>query len=158
MIKYLLLLFLVGCSESGSPNLQNVTADADIQKILREFNSDISRLGKLPVDFSRTTFVLDNSATDISRGKCERISVNHGTFTVIRVNSKLLTDYYLFKKILLYHECGHCFLGLQHVTGYEIMNPHIPIADVDFYFDNTRLELVKHMLDASPNFKGDSKK
>lgn len=145
-MKYLLIIFFVGLSGCGINNGTN-----DYNQYLFKFNQDAISLGYKPIDFSQTNIVV----TDLYRqrqalGFCNSIEVKNNGPAVLTFDLHVIKNSNFDKLFRVYHEIGHCFLGLYHIEGHHIMNPTTEtLSESDAENESKRLALVKEMFDTS---------
>ena len=148
-MKTLILImsfFIVGCAEK---NYGVKTTEYNIY--LAQFNEDLKKLGATPIDFSQTEIYNDNLGKYLGLCIGHPVKKSSGR-AIIRIGNDI-KEYPSFRKAaLIYHEIGHCFLGLEHSKNYEdIMHVNYPdlarSSQIDSEFN--RLALVKQMLDAA---------
>lgn len=59
-------------------------------------------------------------------------------------------------RLLVYHELGHCAMGLAHIpneSGLAIMNPYLDFQNLDKYYSNWETLLMLHFSNLHPNLK-----
>ena len=59
-------------------------------------------------------------------------------------------------KLLVYHELGHCVLGLAHIPnpfGLAIMNPYLNFKDLDSYYDSWETMIMTLFSEIHPKLK-----
>lgn len=113
-------------------------------KYLIDFSNDVQSMGKVPPDFSQTYFVYTDAETDAAR--CPQVGVRRSGPVILQIGRqfKLLSED--VKRLVIYHEIGHCFYGKEHTTGYNIMNEQaVTFAQGLFYKDN-RLVFVDQIV------------
>ncbi len=143
-----LCLFVFGC---GSAKDQTHEYDIYLQK----FNNDIVKLGYDPIDFSLTVVrEFDNLTNngDAALGACHNDALKNKGLTGIFIDKSVSSFESYAQQVLIYHEIGHCFLGLGHVFTHSIMNPGHPrviVTTDEMSNDGSRLALVKTMIESS---------
>lgn len=146
-------LFLAMTYSSCQKIEGNVTHKYD--DYLVEFNADIARLGYQPIDFSETVIrENDNLKPDDgpTLGYCHSIELKHEGPANISVSTRLATYGHDIATALIYHELGHCFLGLDHTKTHSIMNGgnlRTFFTYAEMTDESKRLALVKEMLQNS---------
>jgi len=145
------LLALAGC---GGCN-QNLAEPEGVRtteynKYLQMFNEDIMKLGYQPINFS-ATIIKETSLNGREVGFCPSIQIKNKGLTYVQIQSSIATAPEFVKIATLYHEIGHCFLGLNHVDGHHLMNAGIfpEIGRDEIQDEALRLELVKDMMHSS---------
>lgn len=127
---YLSLLFLFSCAPPNPPN--PVVVDPVLQPYLTSFSSDIGvSTDGISVGFSDT----ENNPNPLGETVGECTLYSNGA-KVIQIDS----GYWVSasqeqRKQLVYHELGHCAMGLGHTPGYisgGVMN-NCPISIMDPY-------------------------
>lgn len=131
-MKYLLIFLLAGCTQSFSGEPTN-----QYDHYLIEFNQDLEALGQPMLDFKETFIIRKDLGIDFAR--CAETKVKKSGPTVIYINAKIMVSKEIFA-LLLYHEIGHCFYGLEHSAG--IMSETIS----DAMTKEDRLKLIKQMI------------
>lgn len=111
-VLYIILasLVLVGCGHDAPK------VDGEFQSVVSEFNTDAAKFHA----HDATDISIQFGATDGST-VCAQCSGDHKSITVRQdcwAHGDATTH-----KIMLYHELGHCALGLQHVDTADIMFP-----------------------------------
>ncbi len=109
----------------------------------------------MPIDFSQTTIREVDALTNdnvIVNGACYSTAVRNSGQVSISIDSGVKRYMDSTKLATVYHEIGHCFLGLQHVAGKKIMSNE-NLGTVFLFYnlndDSERLRLVKEMLEGS---------
>lgn len=153
MVLIFCALAMAGCNGCGKlPG--EVTHKYD--NYLQDFNNDLMILGYKPIDFSETVV---READDMKEsnspiiGYCYQIAVKNGGPANISIDTKVSEYGADVKKVIIYHEIGHCFLGLNHTDNKKsIMTSQNLRTSLDFddiFNDQKRLSLVKEMLNDS---------
>lgn len=138
-------LLLAGCSKQiqGTPTNQ-------YNQYLVDFNQDLVRLGYSKIDFSQT-IILESLLDDKKEGNCASGLIKRNSGVVyIQVIKGFTESPAFYKKLLIYHEVGHCFFGLNHKDGISIMNRNVSrgvLSQSDFIDENKRLFLIKEMIE-----------
>lgn len=144
-MKYLVLfIFLSGCALDNSPYYE----------YLHRFNSDITRLGYRPIDFSET-YIIETTELNSSLTSAQtQTSLQNSGLVVIKVSPKVKKLPKYMQQAIIYHELGHAFLGLEHEdlsTRYLMsgrgLNNFVRYVDMDC--ETNRLSLVREMLERS---------
>ncbi len=152
MKQVVLFIFLIVLGSCQKPQ---GTVTHDFDQYLAGFNSDLARLGYSQIDFSQTMITSvdglnENGAARL--GMCYSVALRNGGPVNIGVSPLLSQNGPDVIRAMIYHELGHCFLGLDHVSTHSIMNGGN--TRTLFTFDemndeNKRLVFVKEMLEAS---------
>lgn len=162
MIRYMkniMLLILGGilitgcCGCSQQEFMGEPTHEYDY--ILEQFNNDLSELGYEKIDFSKTSINLKEDGFS-TLGRCHgAVAVRNSGPVTITLNKNRFGLFPDFARIaVLYHEIGHCFLGLNHsekrgkvlMTGYSIYNT-FDLDDINI--KENRIIYFKEMLESS---------
>lgn len=127
----LLLICAVSCTRCAK-GVGGVKTDS-YNHILQQFNSDLLSLGYSAVDFSQTEIreVDSFQAFDLTNKQAlmlcgSGISLKKSGSIVIYVNKSVVTGFTpeSSKVAIMYHELGHCVLGLKHTSvGTDLMYP-----------------------------------
>ena len=137
------LLIFSGCSQIKG----EVTHEYD--EYLYQFNSDLVALGYKPINFSDTIIYKSDELKDAA-GECVGgAMVKNEGHTVILVKKSFDFAPAWAKKALIYHELGHCFLGLGHEEGTIMgaaMLPMVYSTGSSIMDDSRRFEELKAML------------
>lgn len=143
----LIIILLAGCAK---PIDGEVTHEFD--QYLHDFNSDLMKLGYMPIDFSQTTILIGEVPYG-AEATCDGRKLQRQGFAVITIRRESLSQQEYLKKSTIYHEVGHCFLGLDHdsVDNVSIMNESKNIVYHPEYMnqESLRLSLVSDMVSAS---------
>lgn len=155
IILILFYLLCVGCNQQEFAGQKTHEYD----QYLVDFNSDLARLGYSPIDFSHTDIRKGQTVSTANglnaRASCDSgAAVRHGGPVNITVISHFNENPDYHRKIIIYHELGHCFLGLKHseVKTKWIMMPRDltgVMSSDDVNDDTKRLQMVKEMLESS---------
>lgn len=153
-MKYLvLILLLVGSVSCQKQNIEAGFVVNDYDQYLNQFNDDLQALGYPPVDFSNTTIVKTEKYKEEfgADAYCPAVAVRSGGNIVLFVsdNMKIYSD--TAKAYMMYHELGHCVLGLQHKDGNDLMSPMIGTLALwsDSFNEENRLTYLSAVLDRS---------
>lgn len=119
----LIIIWVTSCQAQDAPKLpvasiSPTVIDPLFHPYLDEFNQDCPNTGRL------RSFVFGNPELEVEDavGLCWPDTGN------IVVSKEWKNWPPLIKRILLYHELGHCLLGLDHSEGeWDIMSPEIGV-------------------------------
>ncbi len=143
-------LLMAGCS--ACQNIKG-TATSDYDQHFEDFNNDLKALGYQPIDFSQTVVrVADNVGEKNTLGYCHEIALKRKGLVNISLSTALTGYGYDIIKATIYHEIGHCFLGLNHTEGRTLMSDNNlrTLFTFDQIIDERkRLILVKEMIESS---------
>lgn len=142
----ILLLFIILSSCMQKEIEGEVTHELD--SILYQFNSDIGKLGYTPFDFSMLVIKRADLSKDVRFGYCNGIQLDPKYPAVIQIDNSVFGIYRTLKTEVLYHELGHCFLGLGHVDSLGIMFSG-DLRKVDISDESVRMRLLKNMMESS---------
>ena len=136
MRKLLVLLcstfvLLTGCGkdEGGGSTANNI--DFRALALYNQFKADLHSREIFMFDqrINTVEIVFEEFETDQYAGFCDYDSNR------VRINSKSFDDWApYFPEMVVYHELGHCILGLPHSTG--IMAPFFGLPEYQDYLDN----------------------
>lgn len=156
LLSILIVLFLMtlisACGKSKDqfrPLVGEITTQYD--HMLAQFNSDLSELGYETIDFSQTEIRIGDLSPlnpGLVAGICFGRNTTREGRSIIGLSSYKT---FQFNTLTLYHEIGHCFLGLGHHEGYTLMNlATSPVIAFDFQDSKEkRLALVQILLNES---------
>lgn len=147
---------LLGINRQGFVSPQGEQSQ-ELDFALKKFNEDIMFLGYSPIDFSETIILKNNSTNSRLNygynGLCESIGVRNKGKITIEIDSQIFNSPEYLQIAVIYHEIGHCFLGLNHVdTGSSLMtnkNIIFEIGSNQIQDNEKRISLVKEMLESS---------
>lgn len=145
----LIILLTFGCNKTGVFG----TDTKEYDKYLTQFNDDLMSLGYPPVDFSQTQIIKTEKFKDelSADAYCPHVAVKSGGAITLFVseNMKVYSD--TGKAYMIYHELGHCVLGLQHKDGNNLMSPMIGTLALwsNQFNEENRLSYLKEMLESS---------
>jgi hypothetical protein len=142
VLNLVLLLSLAGCNTKLHIE-KLVSIDPTFQSYVNDFVREGKAVGKNIV-IDNLSIHFTNNLTGETLGEC--FSYNHGTdgTPLILINSQdWLAEIDDYKRIVMFHEMGHCVLWREHITtfngpfGYitSIMFPYIQ-NDVSIYYSN----------------------
>lgn len=136
-MKYLLILALLvsGCSGGKFE---------DHNKYLIDFTNDARLIGKQAPDFSQTYFS-NNDSTEYD-AFCPSIMKRSGGPVIIYIGRKFKGLPDDTQRLIIYHEVGHCFYGLQHSSGYNIMHEHASSFAQNSFLKDNRLWFVEQIV------------
>lgn len=137
-------LILTGCGK-----IDGQTHEYD--KYFQDFNSDLVALGHAPIDFSQVVVVVGDVPVG-AEATCDGIKLQNSGRALITARARLSTQQEYIKKAAIYHEIGHCYLGLDHDDANElsIMGYTQIIYHPEFINQEPlRLSLVRQMVDKS---------
>lgn len=144
----ILLIALGGCANYlGTPT-------HEYDQYLADFNSDLMRLGYSPIDFNQTVIHKGNTP-EKARANCDSgTAVRKSGIVHMSVSNSFDENQDHIKRAIVYHELGHCFLGLDHSEGATkwIMTARDlsgVMSLADFSEDSIRLQYVQEMLNIS---------
>lgn len=148
------LLALQGCAGCGKQALQGTPTD-HYTHIVEQFSADLQTLGYKSIDISKLTIT---HVEDLKYGEaailgyCYAIQANPKFGVTITFANRLEAYTEDVQMAMVYHELGHCYLGLPDTTGHKIMNntDNRRLFTYDeMYNKDKRLQLVKQMLESS---------
>lgn len=119
----LIALFLIGCAKPQPPVSAPVVVDPALAPYLVSFNHDIGvNTDGISVGFADTS----GNANPLGETVGECIVYSEGSTVVQRV-IQIDPTYWATcnaneRQQLVYHELGHCAMGLQHITGVDSNN------------------------------------
>ena len=147
-MKYLLLLIVVGLSSCAQEDQKYAgTPTNEYDYVLEQFNSDMVVLGRTQINFSKAV-IRKGKLGGSTQAYCYQIAKKWEGPTNISIQSGISKKQ---AEIYIYHEIGHCYLGLQHNQNYSLMTDlSLPITRmyVDFHTSaQKRQELLKIMLE-----------
>ena len=120
-IKYLILFILIGCG-ADKLDFPEFSTDEDYSFYLNQFKDDYYRFTGVEINQEVPLHLTDTALNETnSPGQC--LSFKRSKFVYVSINKArwdTMSDNY--KKTLVYHELGHCLLGLEHGEGGPIMN------------------------------------
>lgn len=148
LIKAVILIFFMagchGCSKSVQVSDDAKTHEYDY--ILEQFNTDLSKLGHGSIDFAGLVILkqpIDQSALCISGIKAQR---GGRAMIVIDSNKTAVMNNVSMMK-LIYHEIGHCYLGLSHgASGLMKADSFITVTSQQMQDESMRLILLNQMV------------
>ncbi len=152
-MKYVVLIFLtlsvLSCNKSGVYGKDT----QDYDKYLQQFNEDLISLGHQPIDFSQTNIIeTEKFKNEVSADAyCPQRAVKTGGIVTIFVSKNMSIYSDTGKAYMIYHELGHCVLGLEHKNGNNLMSPMIGTLALwsnDFNEAN-RLSYIEEMVESS---------
>ena len=128
MYKTLLVLsLLIGCGRDNSPLLMTYTNDFVAEAASRGVSIDLDKM--LSIRYGKTSKGAD--------GTCKRLKLT-GQYE-ITINKRILNaDNYtrLHIKALVFHELGHCALGLDHSEDSSVIMYRSIIQSKQYYENN----------------------
>lgn len=110
-------LFFIGCANQ----YEDAEVTHEYDHILELFNSDLKELGLRQYDFSNTTMIKTKMLNGIN-GICDNRRKVDSLPIYIYINKNNL-PYGEITTSLIYHELGHCLLGLKHSSYGFMTNP-----------------------------------
>lgn len=145
LLALIVFIFLAGCAK---PIDGEVTHEFD--QYLHDFNSDLMKLGYMPIDFSQTLIVRKTMSRDSIQAESEIRLQNKGS-SVIYITERFGIGADYIDKMIIYHEIGHHFLGLRHSENdpkalMTNLGTASHIGPTEFETENSRLYLVSRML------------
>ena len=157
MVKYLIVLLLVSCGQSGhdtrtdriiSLSIADVEIDEELKQPVKEFIGDMALYGRdFKITFKSIKFVKEFDKNNVV-GRCyydDRIEILEGM---------QYDETYL--KLIVYHELGHCLLKFGHTpeNSNTIMQPTL-IGDND-YIERNWNSMVKYLITQQTNLNLDN--
>lgn len=115
---------------------------SEYHKFLKDFNNDLQLLNQPTLDFSDTHIIEKNMSYD---AMCDSIQKKYKGLTIIYVSKKLNTYPDYAQRLIIYHEIGHCFYGLNHIDGNHIMNKNISSYANNLFYKENRLFYVNQL-------------
>lgn len=148
------LIALSGCTGCQKPEIAGEPTNY-YQKYVEQFNKDLMKLGYMPIDTSKLSIRSANELKVSDKGYlgyCYEIAVKPKLGSNISIHKIVETYGEDIQMALIYHELGHCFLGLKDSDGHKIMNNEnlrTLFTYAEMMEEAKRLQLVKQMLESS---------
>jgi hypothetical protein len=146
-MKYIVVLFLLvsGCAKNNFFDL--------FFPYFSDFNQDISTLGYQPIDFSKVILVEEDLPGNY-RALCVAVGLRlNGESAIIKIDPSVKDMKDHNKKLVVYHEIGHCYLGLHHTENRKTIMTEGDVLQTflrqDMEEDSLRLQYVKEMVESS---------
>lgn len=129
--------------------------DKEIIKIIESFAYDAFHAGKKCAELNLILIVEDKQFDSLltELGAYRPSTVGYCTpenKAIYLRKSTWETGSFLFKRALVYHELGHCVLGLPHKEGISLMNSKIL---PDYIYEKIWFALVKDMFKQEADFE-----
>lgn len=145
----IIILVCFGCQQSSIYG----TDTSEYDKYLEQFNTDLATLGRKPVDFSQVQIIkTERYKNELGADAyCSQVAVKSGGSIVIFVSENMNIYSDTAKAYMLYHELGHCVLGLEHKDGNDLMSPMIGTLAMwrNSFNEQNRLLYLSKALDRS---------
>jgi hypothetical protein len=129
MVKKLILSLYLFCSGCGFYSVNDGYIDPEFIPYINEYKQDkfkylnTKNIDRFPIRFKKMTY--NDGLCEIytfSERITDKVIVQYKTIYINPDSWSNMTE--LERKFLLYHELGHCDLGLDHSTTLTIMYPY----------------------------------
>lgn len=125
MIQYYIvfLLLIVSCGSSPTPSKDNNAIEADFKPYYDEFIEDLN-IRNRRVSYGNIAIKFDAMRSPGNVGECHYLYPKH----TVKINKKFWDNSSdAIKKIIIYHELGHCMLYKGHNSELNSINQPISI-------------------------------